>query len=356
MRILSIDGGGIRGIIPGIVIAALEKRLQDLANDANVRIADYFDLVAGTSTGGILTCLYLCPDSTRPAFSASDAVEFYLDRGDDIFDVALWQRIRSAGGLLDAKYTADGLDEALDDYLADCTLSQLLKPCLITAYDIRRRKAHFFKQHRAVVSRGNNFLLKDVARATSAAPTYFEVAKIKSLSRSRTQYPLIDGGVFANNPALCAYAEARTFKVLSHGQAAPEVCTAKTMFVLSLGTGKVEHSYTYKEAKDWGPLGWAKPVLDIMMSGVAETVDYQLAQIFASVGKSKQYVRIEPDLGNANPDLDDASGKNLAALKSAGDECVKENAQILGRVARDLVNWAYAVAPAASTRAPRETA
>ena len=64
MRILSIDGGGIRGIIPGTVIAALEKRLQDLANNETVRISDYFDLLAGTSTGGILTCLYLCPSKT----------------------------------------------------------------------------------------------------------------------------------------------------------------------------------------------------------------------------------------------------------------------------------------------------
>ena len=341
MRILSIDGGGIRGIIPGILINSLEQRLQTLTGNPAARIADYFDLVAGTSTGGILTCLYLCPDrqpnNTRPMFSASDAVDLYLERGDDIFDVSLWKRIRSASGLRDEKYSADELEDVLHDYMNDCRLSQLLKPCLITSYDIRKRRAHFFRQHQTRAGK-MDFLLKDVARATSAAPTYFEVAKIKSLSRARV-YPLIDGGVFANNPALCAYAEARTFSVTVGGQ--PRVCTANTMFMLSLGTGKVKKRYTYKEAKDWGPVGWAKPVLDIMMTGVAETVDYQLRKIFASVGVSSQYVRIEPDLGRASADLDDASSDNIAELERAGNECVIQNQQTLDAVAKELVAWTH---------------
>src|SRR5947207_3704233 len=83
MRILSIDGGGIRGIIPGQVLVALEKKIQQLSGDNSKRIADVFDLIAGTSTGGILTCLYLCPDanSARPRFSAADAVDLYLQNG-----------------------------------------------------------------------------------------------------------------------------------------------------------------------------------------------------------------------------------------------------------------------------------
>ena len=345
MRILSIDGGGIRGILPGMVVDGLEKRLQQRAGDSSVRISDYFDLVAGTSTGGILACLYLCPREPggRPMFSASEAVDLYLERGDDIFDVSWWQSIRSVSGLRDEKYPADELEDALDDYLADRRLSQLLKPCLITAYDIRNRRAHFFKQHRAV-SDGSDFFLRDVARATSAAPTYFEVARIKSDPRPRTQYALIDGGVFANNPALCAYAEARTFEVRKkNGGGNYTRCTAEKMFMLSLGTGKVEKRYTYKEAKDWGPLGWAKPVLDIMMSGVAETVDYQLGQIFGSVNKTGQYVRIEPGLNGASPDLDDASGDNLKALRRAGRKCVRKNENELDRVAEELFNWSYEV-------------
>ena len=105
MRILSIDGGGIRGIIPGQVLIALEQKLQQLSGDPNKRLADAFDLIAGTSTGGILTCLYLCPDqgTKRPKFSAAQAVDLYLQHGDNIFDVSLFKSIESLGGITDEK-------------------------------------------------------------------------------------------------------------------------------------------------------------------------------------------------------------------------------------------------------------
>ena len=329
MRILSIDGGGIRGIMPGQILVALEEKLVKKSKNPKATIANYFDLVAGTSTGGILTCLYLCPEkpgSTQAKFSAEEAVDLYLERGDEIFDISLWHRISSGGGLTDEKYSADELEEALEDYLGDLKLSQLLKPCVVTSYDIRRRQAYFFRQHRAKESKRFDFLVRDVARATSAAPTFFEVARVKS--ETTIPYPLIDGGVFANNPALCAYAEARTLE----GNPA-----AKDMFFLCLGTGKIEKPYHYKEAKDWGLVQWVKPVLDIIMSGVAETVDFQLKQIYNAVGKPEQYVRIEPELLDASPEMDDASIENLNALKVAGMACAEKNDDLLEKVADQLI-------------------
>ncbi len=332
MRILSLDGGGIRGIISGQILVALEKKLKKKSKNSKATIANFFDLVAGTSTGGILACLYLCPKkpgSTQAKFSASEAVDLYLERGDEIFDISLWHRISSGGGLTDEKYSADELEEALEDYFGDLKLSQLLKPCVVTSYDIRRRRAYFFRQHRAKKSARFDFLVKDVARATSAAPTYFEVARVKS--DTSIPYPLVDGGVFANNPALCAYAEARNL----NGKP-----TAKDMFLLCLGTGKIEKPYHYKEAKDWGLVEWVKPVLDIIMSGVAETVHFQLQQIYNAVGKPDQYVRIEPDLLDASPEMDDASIENLNALKVAGQACAEENDDLLERVADQLIAMA----------------
>ncbi|MCH7534212.1 MAG: patatin-like phospholipase family protein, partial [Bacteroidetes bacterium] len=84
-RILSIDGGGIRGILPGQILVALEEKLKAKTGNANTRISDYFDLIAGTSTGGILTCALLCPDKSgkRPRFTAAQVVDLYLDKGDD---------------------------------------------------------------------------------------------------------------------------------------------------------------------------------------------------------------------------------------------------------------------------------
>ncbi len=315
-RILSIDGGGIRGILPGQIIVALEKKLQDKSKNPNARVADYFDMMAGTSTGGILTCLYLCPDETnpiRPKFSALDAVDLYLKNGKNIFKDNIRQKLRSFGGLTDEKYSADIFENLLKQYFKETKLSQLLRPCLIPSYNIFGRTTHFFTQHDAKKDLGYDYLLRDVARATSAAPTYFEPARVYSLSG--VSYPLVDGGVFANNPALCAYAEARA--KFGRSDSSKNV-TALDMFVVSIGTGSTKRAYDYDRAKGWGSLGWIQPILDIMMSGASDTIDFQLKQIFDSIDNSKDYIRINPEIGEADPEMDDASASNLEALKEAG--------------------------------------
>lgn len=312
MRILSIDGGGIRGIIPGQVLIALEKKLQQ-KDPTKPRLADWFDLIAGTSTGGILTCLYLCPDKNtgRAKFSAEEAVDLYLQNGDNIFDVGFFKSIESLGGVADEKYSAATLEKVLKSYLGDLKLSELLKPCLITSYDITRRKAQFFNS--ADVAKngpGWDFYLRDVARATSAAPTYFEPANITAMDNK--VYPLVDGGVFANNPTMCACVEAFNLN--------PKL-KVTDLKVLSLGTGEANQSYHYSEAKNWGKLGWVLPVLDIMMSGVSETVDFQLKMLFNSASCPAQYLRLQLDLDDfddVDGAMDNASEDNMRALERAG--------------------------------------
>jgi patatin-like phospholipase/acyl hydrolase len=312
-RILSIDGGGIRGIIPGQILVILEDKLKAKTGNDNARIADHFDLISGTSTGGILTCAYLIPDlenpdqKNRPKFNARQVVDLYLKRGGDIFNVPLGHKLRTGGGIVDELYPASALEKALDEYFGNTRLSGLLKPCLIPSYDIKRRMGHFFTQHDAIKNPGWDYLVKDVARATSAAPTYFECSNIKSMSE--VSYPLVDGGLFVNNPTLCAYAEAQNEYKTQAGN----------MVILSLGTGFSKKEYDYNKAKDWGMIQWVKPIIDIMMSGVSEVVDYQLRQIFESVDASNQYLRINTELPiDVSPDMDDATPENLKSLKELG--------------------------------------
>ncbi|RLD25094.1 MAG: patatin [Bacteroidetes bacterium] len=318
--ILSIDGGGIRGIVPGQLLTHVERLLKEIYDDPTYKIADHFDLIAGTSTGGILACAYLLSEFGRPKYTADEVVNIYLERGDDIFSIPLFHKIRTAGGVLDEKYPAAGLEETLKDYFGDAKLSDLLKPSLITAYDIKRRKAHFFTQHDAK-DPDHNFFLRDVARATSSAPTYFEVSKIKS--DANKYYPLIDGGIFANNPALCAFAETRNkFSTKDFN------INAADILLLSLGTGYAKASYSYDEAKDWGLAKWTKPALDMMMAGVSDTVDYQLKQIFEASGVPNQYLRLNAELPvNIDPNMDCVEPENLELLKDFGDSIYKENQQ-----------------------------
>ncbi len=343
IRILSIDGGGIRGILPGIVLTRIEQKLQEKSGDPNTRLADMFDFMAGTSTGGILSLAYLTPnEDNRPKLKASEAVDIYLDRGDEIFDVSFWQKVRSGAGLADEKYDASELEEALDDTFGDLMLSDLIKPCVISSYDIRNGKPHFFKQHKSVKNEIYNFKVKDVARATSAAPTYFETARIKN--DIGTPYPLIDGGVFVNNPALVAYSEAR--KMSNPNSENGELATAKDMMIVSIGTGSVSKKYEYKKAKDWGAIGWIKPVIEIMMSGNSQTVDYHLGHIYSSLedGHNKDYHRLEPKVVTADSEMDNASVENLTKLKEDALSYVSktEVEEELDLIAQKLIDYGTA--------------
>jgi len=351
IRILSIDGGGIRGILPGQILISLEKKLQQKSNNPHARLADFFDLLAGTSTGGILTALYLCPDVSPPSpaplsfregpggrHSAEQAVNLYLENGTKIFSKTFAKKLTSLFGITDEAFSVIQLETCLKKYFGDLKLSQSLKHCIVTSYDIKHRTPFFFRQRRAKENPDYDFPLWQVARATAAAPTYFEPALIKSYAGNK--FPLVDGGVFANNPALCAYAEARQIfeSGIEERRRMKKNASASEMFILSIGTGTVKVPYEYEKAKGWGLAGWARPVIDIMMSGVSDTVDFQLKQIFDAVGHPENYIRIMPDLLGASDDMSNASPENLSKLKNAGTKAAEKFDTELEKVANALIN------------------
>lgn len=334
-----MDGGGIRGILSGTILTYLEEQIKRKTGNAKAAIGEYFDLLAGTSTGGILSLIYLCPDGNgNYMFSAKQALDIYLDLGDEIFNVTLKKKIESLGGVRDEKYSAKALEKALNSYFGEKKLSEVLKPCLITSYDIRNRKSHFFSSLKAR-SEIYDYYLSDVARATSSAPTYFEPVRIKSLYG--TPKSLIDGGVFANNPALCAYAEARNilFSNALQNPEKPDKPSAKNMLIISIGTGEVKEAYTYEEFKDAGVFKWIKPLIDIMMSGNSETVDYQLKQIYKTLPEEdcKDYYRIQPRLIHATSAMDDARMENLRALHEDGLASVELYKEQLDQIVEKLI-------------------
>ncbi|TAE65997.1 MAG: patatin [Bacteroidetes bacterium] len=322
-RILSIDGGGIRGIVPATILVALEKKIQTLTGNGAARLSDFFDFFAGTSTGGILTSILLCPDENDPTkskYSAEDALNLYKNFGNQIFHSNIWQKITTLGGLADELYNATPLENILEEYFANIRLANLKKPCIITAYDVERRSAFIFSQEDATHRQGYDFYLKDVCRATSAAPTYFELATIKSLTG--VTYNLIDGGVFANNPALCAYTENK--EIINPDT--QKGYSTKDLFFVSLGTDvKRSEGYNAKKMKNWGALTWAKPLIDIMMAGVNDTTDFHLRSLFKAAQVPYQYHRLEANAVNNirqinESQMDDASEENIEKLIEFGTE------------------------------------
>lgn len=338
IRILSLDGGGIRGIITCVILKYIEEQLQKIDNP-NAKIGDYFDLVAGSSTGGLITALILFPDNNKKAkFSIQEALELYAKKGDEIFNVNFWENVINPFGLFNEKISQKNLEKQLDEVFGYLELRNLIKPCLITAYDISSRKAKFFCSHEAKLPL-ENFYVKDVCRATSAAPTYFEPAKIKSLYNQ--EYTFVDGGVYANNPAMCAFAEARkiAFSQQLNDLDKPDFPSVKEMMIVSIGTGQVLKPYTFKEFENAGKLKWISPLIDILLTANAETVDYYLDKMFEALGprNRKNYYRLMPDLKNASPEMDDTSNKNITELIQAGLYYVDQNRELLNNIAKKLV-------------------
>ena len=300
MKVLCIDGGGIRGLIPAIVLAEIERR-------TGRRIADMVDLIAGTSTGGILACGLTRPGPDgKPFFTANELADIYVQEGPKIFHRSLAKRITSVDGWIDERYDDDGLNAALERYLADTRLSDALTDVFVTAYDIHDRFAFFFRSARARTDPTYDFPMVRATRATAAAPSYFEPAEVTDVAGART-YPLVDGGVYAVNPSMCAYAD-----VVRAG--------AELELMLSLGTGEQTRAYTFEETRSWGQLEWARPVLDIVFDGVANTIDFEAVTLMG-----QRYVRLQPPLGAASDDLDDASPENLAALTAQAEKLIAES-------------------------------
>jgi uncharacterized protein len=288
VRVLAIDGGGIRGLIPALLLAELEGR-------AGRPVFELFDLMAGTSTGGILVCALAGPDP----LPAVEVAAIYEEEGPRIFDRSVFQRVRSADGLLDEKYDAAALDRALERFLADKRLSGAEPELLVPTYDTAGPGPHFFKTSNARADAAEDAPLSEVARATSSAPTYFEPLELGRRA-------LIDGGVFAVNPAMSAFAEALRI------QRGAEVT------LVSLGTGERTRKRSFDEIKDWGLVEWARPILDVVFDGSSDAVDYQLRHALAE----GRYWRFQTELTRASDDLDDASEENLRLLREQADELI----------------------------------
>lgn len=332
VRILSIDGGGIRGILPARVLQYIEINTGKSA-------AEHFHIIAGTSTGGIIGCGLLAGKT------AKELGDLYAERGGEIFAHSLWHTVRTIDNLGGPKYEPEALEGILRQELGNTWLSETRgTELLVPSYVIElprpeetdgvqtTRKPFLFKTWKARgtsidpadVPAALDFRLRDIARATSAAPTYFPPAHIQN--RNGDWYGAVDGGVFANNPAMCALTAA--YKIYPDLEDRP-------ILLVSLGTGTYERPIPYKEAVGWGELRWLHPVLSILMDGNADTVCYEVDEM---IGR-EQHFRIDTSTGTdpsllytVNEDFDCATADNIARLNQLALHLIETQQAKLDRV------------------------
>lgn len=340
ITVLSIDGGGIRGIIPATILRFLESELQKLDGE-DARIADYFDVISGTSTGGLVTAMLTAPnENNRPMFSANDIRNFYLEHCPKIFPQpksynpfgSAMKKFRAIAG---PKYDGKYLHSIIKEKLGNIRLHQTLTNIVIPTFDIKRLQPTIFSSYEVKSKTSLDALLSDICIATSAAPTYLPAHYFEtedSMGKVR-EFNAIDGGVAANNPALVAIGAVS--KQIIQGN--PDFFPIKPMnydkfLVISLGTGspKPEHKYDAKKAAKWGVLGWltsegSTPLVDAFTQASADMVDLHLSVVFQALHSEDNYLRIQDDtLADIVSSTDIATDENLDNLVKVGEELLKK--------------------------------
>jgi hypothetical protein len=314
--VLSIDGGGVRGIIAARVLAELERRTQR-------RVSELFDLVAGTGSGGAIALALSTPgaDGVGTRFGVSEIAELLRAEMPRIYRRRLRHRVRTLGGLTGPRYPGKELQSVLRTCFGDHRLDQATTPTLVTAYDVGAAKPFLFRSYPSDAGGEQptwNCLAWEAAYATWAMPTYFPPLRLplpgQSTSARLEQRCIVSGDVFASNPAACALADSQR---LFPGQ---------KQLVISLGTarGEVESSGAYRGRR--GSLSSAGPIMQATSAAQRDAVDFQLDCALPS-----SYFRFQGE--DVSVRADDASPDALRCLQQAADELIDKSAVQLARVA-----------------------
>ena len=227
-RILSAQGGGIRGVIIVMVLIKLEEI-------TGKHSTELFDLFVGTSTGSLITSVLTIPgDDGKPKYSAKDLLDIYVKEAPITFESSMWKRVSTAWGMYGAQYYTKNRDERFAAWVKDVHIKDTLKDIVIPSYDLSTQTPIFFKTRKGRLDDKDNHLLLDVVKAATAAPTIFP------------PHPCGDAlymdALFGKNPLLFGITEA-----LKHYDASLD-----NLLILSLGTG-------FPERKDKARLSQTGP-------------------------------------------------------------------------------------------------
>lgn len=335
--ILSIDGGGMRGILSGKALAYLEHALKLKSGNPDARIADYFDVAAGSGVGGIFTAmLFATKDQNRPIFKAEDTWRFLAEQGKRFYRPSsgsssstgggFFRRLIRGGSASSTGSATAGLEKAVKEAFADqnrsLTLKDTLKPVLIPCYDLSSTAPFLFSRADALETDSFDFRLWEVCRATSAELGVFEPVQMRSVD-GQTKCVAVDGALAMSNPAGAAITH-----VLHNKQEFPFVRGVEDLLVLSIGTGQlVETNYDYDQIKNWRAKEWARPMARICGDGSADLVDQSVAMAFGQC-RSTSYVRIQANglsEGRCGLNVDtDPSPSNVKMLIGLAEEMLKQ--------------------------------
>lgn len=326
--LLTIDGGGVRGIIPAMILEEIEKRTK-------TPIYQMVDAVAGNSTGGIIALGLVVPhkeNKSKNLYSAKDLVDLYKNQSKVIFQETLWHKIKTGYNLWGPKYDRTNLDKILQNKFGDATLREALVPTYILSYCLEPGEGRIFSSIMARKKERNDFFMRDIASSTSAAPTYFApfilsntqgnfcLKRNEKIIEKCTQ---IDGGVFANNPTIIAAAT-----VLKKNYDMKR----EDLVVISLGTGSLEDQH-FSDPKNKGMIGWIKDIniIDLILNASEDVSEW------VTVAFGIKTYRLQVVLSECESAMDNSSDKNINELILRTQRYIEANSALIDEVCSVLL-------------------
>lgn len=307
-KALSIDGGGVRGIIPVLFL----HKISELTGKP---IHKLFDFIAGTSIGGITAAGFACE------YDTNTMINLYKNGSAQIFPHSTSRKIETAGGFLAPKYDRAGLDKLLDKYFDDKLLSDAKIPICITSYDLDSASAQVWSSLDAVKGVSPDAKMRDVAAATSAAPTFFAAAEFRDLSGK--MHHGVDGGIFLNSPQVLALDE-----IVKND---PNV-SRDDILLISMGTGKSPKKWDVGTLKNAGVKDWIKggKIISLIMDA-----NYDFSNLQASIHYPNMY-RLQIEIPKELKSMDKSSPKHLKKLMDAANKYIEENISKFEEIAKLL--------------------
>ncbi|MCG8339804.1 MAG: patatin-like phospholipase family protein [Cytophagales bacterium] len=313
IKILCVDGGGIKGVIPARILQAIEQTTQQ-------RIFELFDIAIGTSTGGLVVLSLGVGTDNTAKYKAADLVNFYVDSAKKIFTKSFVRKIITGFSLWGAKYSNKQLDRLFQEIFDDALLSETLYAAYIPFYSLSDAEPRIANTPLAKKSDDYNFYLKNISVAAAAAPTYFAPAEFTNVSGSK-QYKGTDGGIFANNPELISIIAAH-YKNPSFDR--------DNVVIVSMGTGEVEK--TTPMLTNDGIIGWLKDedFVDLILRSESE-----ITELIVKAAFPKHY-RLQVAIPKPLSALDDAA--NVPPLLKCTENYIARNASIIKEVCNVITN------------------
>ncbi len=283
----------MRGIIPACF-------LQELERVSGKRVADLFDVVVGTSTGALLSLGIATPDQDgKSKYSAEDLVHLYDEFGPVIFKKERGVRAFFRG-YFRPTYDPSAYEALLERYYGGTAISEALVDVAVPTVSLENNAMTIFSRRSARRDSSVDFLMRDVVRAATAAPSYFPAALIRSTDGSREGH-YVDAGISTNNPALLGFAEAKT-----HAPASP-------VHMVTLGTGKAHSTIDPARAANWGEVEWLTAVFDLQGHAQATYTHDVLSEMLVS--DDDMFFRFQVGLRDVPPQMDVSTPEHMADLK-----------------------------------------